>query len=211
MRVARYIDPTNITETFEEAVYDEPPENLSNASNIIKLHVGRLKATDYFFQNPELKKNRKIFDAVRALTDYHRGYLAHQLLIDSLKHDLKEAEKKGLEMRQHQDDQINKVAFTYTTFENPNFRPDIILSGGTTAEEAKMREAISLNSKLVRYIFCTDTVLDRDCQDAMVITAQTDTLRGVPQYTGKASSKKTPKLPPTSKHTPSKMDAERGG
>ncbi len=208
LRVARYIDQSNITEIFEESLTQE--KSISpNSSNIMRLHLGRLNATSYFFRSPEIKKNRKLWDSVKALSDYYRGFLSHSLMIEVLRKELKEAELKGVEMRQSIDGQISKVAFSYTTLENPSFRPEMIISQ-TEVVDSKMRDAIILNCKLVRYIFCTDTVLDHNNEDLKVIIAESLELKVGQKDTGNSTPRPPPSMrQPNMKHTPSKMDAER--
>lgn len=168
--MARYIDQTNIVEYFEEHVKDESLVLGASSSNIVKLHIGRKNATAYFFQDEKIKTNRKLWDTVRSLTDFHRSLLSQNLLIDSLRHQLKEAEKKAVEMKQSQEDQISKVAFTYTTLLNPTFRADQFVNGD--ALDPQLRATLSLNCQLVKYIFCSDTILDSDNKELQAITVQ---------------------------------------
>ena len=209
MRVARYIDQTNIIEFFEEPVRPEPTNLTSTSSSIVRLHIGRMNATSYFFKNNEIKKNRKLWDTVKSLSDYYRSCLSHSLMIEALREQIREAEQKAVEMRQSLEDQTSKVALTYTTLENPAFRPDMIINGADN--NPKMREAIVLNCKLVKYIFCTDTILDCNDPDIKNITDQSLELKvGQAEMGNMHSRPQMTKAAPNPKQTPSsKMDAER--
>lgn len=209
MRVARYIDKTNVTEIFEDAAAEEPTIS-HRSSSISKLHLGRLLATKYFFREPELKKNRKLWDSVKALSDQYRSLLAQNVSIDTLRKELKDAEMKRVDMAKNLEDQISKVGFTYTTLENPTFRPEMIINR-TDATDPKLTDAVILNCKLVRYIFCTDTILDRDDPAMAEITIQSLELgNSTAANEGHSTPKKQSKTKSDmSQHSPSRMDAER--
>jgi len=206
--VARYIDQTNIIEFFEEPVRPESTNLTSSSSNIVKLHIGRMNATSYFFKNPEIKKNRKLWDSVKSLSDYYRSCLSHSLMIEALKQQIREAEQKAIEMKHTLEDQTSKVAFTYTTLDNPAFRPEMIING--VDNDPKMRETIVMNCKLVKYIFCTDTILDCDDPDMKMVTAQSLELKvGQAEMGNMQSRPQMTKGSSIPKHSPSKMDAEK--
>lgn len=181
-----------------------------HSTSISKLHIGRLLATKYFFRDPDLKKNRKLWDSVKALSDQYRSLLAQNLSIETLKKELRDAELKVLDMSKNLDDQVSKVGFTYTTLQNPNFRPEMIINR-TESTDPKLREEVILNCKLVKYIFCTDTILDRDDPAMAEITQQSLTLTDAtaPDIGNTTPKRQNKTKMDTTKHSPSKMDAER--
>lgn len=211
-RIARYIDKTNIIEFFEAAVIQEPPIT-SRSSPINIVHVGRMKATAYVFRLDEVKKNRKLWDAFRALSDYYRAYQSHKLIIEVLKKDLRDAELKAIEMNKSLDDQISKVAFTFTTLENPSIHADMIISNNKNADP-KVSDAVMLNCKIIKYVFCTDTILDHGNDETQDITRQSlelDVRLPSQEIRSPTPSRMETVVSPTasSKVSPSRMDAER--
>jgi hypothetical protein len=145
-RLARFIDKTNLTEFFESPVLNEP--QLTSSSSIIsKVYYGRLKASAYFFRLKEAKSNRKLWDAVKSISDTHRNFISHNLAVESLKRELESAEKKVLEIGNNLDDQISKCAFTYTRIENPAIRPEMIINGSDNVTK-EMREATMMNCRM---------------------------------------------------------------
>ena len=207
--MARYIDKTNITEVFEDAA-DMEPMVTARSSSICKLHLGRLLATKYFFGAAAITKNRKLWDSVKALSDQYRSLLAQTLSIETLRKELQEAESKRVDLENNLDDQISKVAFTYTTLQNPSFRPDMIINRSDSTDP-KLTEAVILNCKLVRYIFCTDTILDRDDPNMAEITKQSLELTDAspPDQDHMTPKKQSRTKTEPKKHSPTKMDAER--
>ena len=182
----------------------------SRSSSICKLHVGRLLATKYLLQGGAITKNRKLWDSVKALTDQYRSLLAQSLSIETLSKELREAELKKADMIKNLDDQVSKVGFTYTTLLHPTFRPDMIINR-TEATDPKLANTVIMNCKLVRYVFCTDTVLDCDDPSIVQITLESLALTdATPPDDGNTTPKKQSKTKTSShQHSPSKMDAER--
>lgn len=211
LRVARFIDKTNVTEIFEEAPDLEPTIG-PRSTSISLLHVGRLLATKYFFTPEATKKNRKLWDSVKALSDHYRSLLAQTLSIETLRKELEEAEAKRVDMLTSLDDQISKVALTYTTLQNPAYRPEMIINR-PDGVDSTMSQAIMMNCKLVRYIFCTDTILDRDDPVMADITKQSlelnddVALEEVVQVSPQRESRT--KVGTSHQHSPTRMDAER--
>jgi len=195
-------------EFFEAPVADEPPL-VPTSTSIQKLHVGRVKATKYFFRLPDLKKNRKIWDSLRSLTEGYRSYLSQKLMIEVLTRELQQAHERVAEIGNSLDDQISKVAFTYTSIEDPSIRPDHIIKG-TEHPDPKVRNKVDTNCSLIKYIFCTDSVLDHDDARAEMVTRQSLELE---------MGHDLPVTPPnllempsgfnSSKQTPTKMDSEK--
>lgn len=145
-RVARYIDQSNLLEFFESPVVQEDYSNAAK-NPISRLYFGRLKASKYFFRIPEAKKDRKLWDNFRGISNQYRVYLAQRLLTDKLRADLDEANTKTTQIGRQLDDLISRAAFTYTGIENPQFRTDLLLQD-INACPVETRNQVILNSKL---------------------------------------------------------------
>ena len=145
-RVARFIDPTNLTEFFESPVFDEP--SLNHSSSIInKIYVGRLKASAYFFRLKEAKSNKKLWEALRQISDTYRMFTSQRISVEVLKKDFDSAEQKAFILGNLLDDLISKCAFTYTSIENPLIKPDMIINGSDKITK-DIRDNIMLNCQL---------------------------------------------------------------
>lgn len=208
LRVARYIDQSNIMEVFDAPVVDEPALT-RHSTSIQKLHVGRVKATKYFFRLPDLKKNRKIWDSLRSLTESYRSYLSQRLMIEVLTRELQQANEREAEMGNNLDDQISKIAFTYTSVEHPSIRPDHIIKGKEHSDPT-VREKVDTNCNLIKYIFCTDSVLDHNDPRAEAVTRQSLELEvGHDLPVIPPNLLETPSGINSGKQSPTKMDSER--
>lgn len=188
-------------------------EPLSSANNnpICRVYFGRLKASKYFFRAPESRKDKRLWDALRAIAGSYKGYLSQKLTVDKLQYELNEANAKTLELRRHLDDLVSKCAFTYSCMENPNIRPDMIIHGADSVTK-DMRDQIHLNCRLIKYIYCADTVLDNADPDIIEITNQSlEVLNDTYQTPSPrvSSPKKDQSRQSTAKQTPSRMEAEK--
>ena len=74
-RIDRFIDPTNLMEFFEVPVHHEPALT-ATSSNISRVHIGRLKASNYFFRINEARKNRKLWESLRLILDNYRMFMS---------------------------------------------------------------------------------------------------------------------------------------
>lgn len=145
-RVARFLDPTNLTEFFEEPVYDEPPIN-ERSSDISITHFGRVYASTYFFREKAVKTNKKLWESLRQISDSYRSYMSQKIGLEVMKKDLNDAEQKFLLTQLTLDDMISKAGFTYSTILDSRLSPQSIISGGSDMS-AEDRKALLLNCKL---------------------------------------------------------------
>ena len=127
--MARYIDPTNLTEFFEEPVYEEP--GITEMSTDISItHFGSVNASSYFFRSKAVKSNKKLWESLRQISDTYRAYMSQKIGLDILKRDLKEADEKYLLTQHYLDDMISKAGFTYSTILDPRHSAQSIITGG---------------------------------------------------------------------------------
>ena len=61
MKVARYIDQTNLLECFEAAVTPEGPA-IESSPVTCKVYHGRKNASEYIFRLPDVKQNRAFWE-----------------------------------------------------------------------------------------------------------------------------------------------------
>lgn len=145
-RVARYIDRTNLLEFFESPVTPEPPLTPSS-SDISRVYFARTKASKYFFRKKETRKNRRLWDQLRTISDAFRMYQSHMLTIEVLKKQLRDAERKAVDMELNLEDLASKASFSYTLILNPGSSPENILKG-TDNENAEIRKEMAMNTRM---------------------------------------------------------------
>ena len=132
-------------EFFESPVREEP--FISAASHIIfKIHWGRLKASKYFFRLPEVRSDRKLWESFRMISATYRSYLCQKLIVEKLKKELEIAVMKTAEIGRTLDDLISKASMSYTSIENPQIRPDLVINSESLSKEN--RDQIAMNCKL---------------------------------------------------------------
>jgi len=145
-RVARYIDKSNLLEFFENPVNQEDISTISS-NPISRVYFGRMKASKYFFRFPEAKKDKKLWENLRAISSNYKAYLGHKLMVDKLKFDLDGAVKKAAEVERVLDDLISRCGFSYSAIEDPRIRPEHLINGGDSLTKA-VRDKILLNCRM---------------------------------------------------------------
>ena len=145
-RIARFIDETNLTEFFEARVTEEPPLS-SKSSQISQTYFGRIKASKYFFQVKAAKSNRKLWEALRSISDTYRHLQSHLLTIEALNQEIETAKRRALEVGRNLEDMVSKAAFSYTTLQDPSLTAEAIIHGDRAGDSA-VQTALHMNCKL---------------------------------------------------------------
>ena len=144
--ISRLIDPTNLLEFFEAPATSEPP--LTNSSSELStVYYGRLYASQWLFRLENVRRNKKLFETFEQLSEKHRNLLSLKTNADILEHDLQIAKRNVEDLDRELHDLIGKVSFTYTSIEDPNITPELVISGGSNLT-GEMRDRLNLNSKL---------------------------------------------------------------
>lgn len=145
-RVARYIDTSSITEFFERPAQAEPP--LSNSSTkLSKIYHGRTAASVWFFRNNAVKQNRKLWEALKLISETYRASINNQMSLQILEHELGLTRDKQVSLQTTLDDMVSKASLTYTAIEDPTIRPEHVLSGGDSLTPAA-RETLIRNARM---------------------------------------------------------------
>ena len=133
-------------EFFEVPVHHEPALT-ATSSNISRVHTGRLKASNYFFRINEARKNRKLWESLRLISDNYRMFMSQSIVVEVLEKDLGDAQEKMMSLSTYLDDLISKCALTYTSIETPNIKAEMLIHGDKQMP-ADVREKLILNCQL---------------------------------------------------------------
>lgn len=139
-KVARYADPTNILEFFEIAARPEGPLT-SDASELVRMHHGRVFASEYLLRKREIRSNRKLWDSLKGVSEVYRSNLAALVNIDVLEHEYNLAKEKQKATQAALHDQLSKTTITYCTLDDPDLRGDMFMQGGESMSESQKSEA----------------------------------------------------------------------
>jgi hypothetical protein len=135
-----------LLEFFEAPIIPEMPIT-KDSSKIVKIHWGRLKASKFFFRIAEVRSDRKLWDSLKAVSSSYRAYQGQKILVDKMQYELEQANIKIVELGRHLDDQISKIAFSYTMIENPRIRPEQIINGSQDVTQ-EIRDQIMQNCRM---------------------------------------------------------------
>ena len=145
-KVARYIDRTNLLEFFESAITPELPLG-NSSSDLTKIYYGRVYAGEWLFRLDKAKRNKKLWEAFRAVSELYRSLASHKINIEVLEHDLQETRDKVFTMETNLNDMVSKAAFTYTSIEDSKITPELIIAGGEGLT-GDMRSQLNTNAQL---------------------------------------------------------------
>ena len=145
-RIVRFLDPTNLLEFFEAPVTLEPELN-QNSTMIQGVHWGRLKASKYFYRLDAARTDKRLWEQVKMLSTNYKSYLSHLMVVEKIQNDLRHITAQTAELERTMEDQVSKIAFTYTTIETPEVRPGMIINDLHTISK-EIREKINFNCQL---------------------------------------------------------------
>jgi len=145
-RIARYIDASSITEFFERPAKPEPA--LTTASSVLsKIYHGRMSASIWLFRNSAVKQNRKLWEALKLISETYRASINNQMSLHILEHEITQIREKQVSLQTSLDDMVSKASLTYTAIEEPGLRPEDVLAGGNSVSPA-LREILIRNARL---------------------------------------------------------------
>ena len=145
-KVARYIDQTGELEFFETQPCQQAPLN-ENSPWIRKIFYGRIYAGQWLFRFESIKKNKKLYESFEELSEKHKNLNSCKINCNVLQHDLRETQKKIVTLEQEMNDLAGKIAFTYTSLENPKITPELVIGGGEGLTP-EMRQCILQNTQM---------------------------------------------------------------
>lgn len=106
-----------------------------------------MKASKYFFQPPATKKNRKLWDSLRSISDSYRAWQSQRLTVEVLEQQVKDAQAKADEQDRVLGDMISTTALSYITLQHPDVSADEIIKGAKE-EHPEVKEALQMACKL---------------------------------------------------------------
>lgn len=145
-KAARFLDPSNLLEFFEAPVSQEPPLT-PQSSMISQIYFGRLYASKWLFRLQQARNNKKLWEALKTISENYRAYTSTKINCDLLEHELRQTREKLLMLEHTLNDLVGKAAFTYSSCENPQIKPELVIAGGDNFTN-EMREQLNSNAKL---------------------------------------------------------------
>jgi hypothetical protein len=164
-KVARYIDRKNVMEFFQASI--DPMGVPLTVSD--RVHHGRNAAYRFLFEGNALLDNQKVYHSVKDISESYRRIISRRIDLEDLEQQL-----NAMRARLHDEEavlksNIFKAATTIVAIaQQDNFNPDDLYMEGddrALANRVQLQEVC----RLLKYIYCTDSVLDRT-QEVMDLT-----------------------------------------
>ena len=125
-KVARYVDYANFMEAFEAKIRDPPTVN-EDSHNIEKLQHCRREVSKYLFSDTRVRNNKKVWEALRSLSESFRMFISYQATMKTLQHQLQHAMDKVQQASVNMTDLLDKAARIYTIVQDPEIRGEHML------------------------------------------------------------------------------------
>jgi len=155
-KVARWVDRKNLMEFFQ--VHIEPLGVPRIDSE--RVHAGRVEAHRFLFQGNGLLDNHRVYQTVKEISESYRRIISRRI-------DLEEIELQRNTMRERLTEEeallktsLLKASTTIVAIAQNGFNPEDLYIEG---EERGLNNRHQLQEvgRLLKYIYCTDSVLDR--------------------------------------------------
>lgn len=167
-RIARQIDKYNLTEFYQEAVDRVPEINRAKLHSHLVYH-GRIHASRYFLSVNGIKGNKRFKEQLKEISDTYRLLCSTGINKEVVQKELELLSNKVSGLAASLDDMISKMAVNYTTIKCPEAKAESLLSQkNDTSKEVK--DTLSESMQLIRYIYCSDNILDRNNPDVQKLT-----------------------------------------
>ena len=159
-KVARYVDRRNVMEFFHASIENNAIPRIMSE----QVHHGRDAAHRFLFAGNGLMDNQKVYNAVKDISDSYRRIISRRI-------DLEEIEQQRNAMTARLQDEeailksnLFKAATTIVAIaQQDNFNPDDLYLEGDDQAQANRLQLQEVN-RLLKYIYCTDSVLDRSAE-----------------------------------------------
>ena len=125
-KVARYVDYANFMEAFEAKIRDPPTVN-EDSHNIEKLQYCRREVSKYLFSDTRVRNNKKVWEALRALSESFRTLTSYQATMRTLQYQLQNVIEKVHQAGINMAESLDKAARVYTIIHDPDLRAEHLL------------------------------------------------------------------------------------
>ena len=153
--IVRFVDRKNVLEFFEEAA--NPMANPQCLSE--QVHQARVNAHQFVFDGNNILDNLHVYKAVKLISEAYRRTISRRIDIEELRNTIQQYELKLQEEDGLMKASVMKAGTTIVAVARGDFDPETMLAGGEGAEG--QRQELGQITRLLRFIYCTDSVLDR--------------------------------------------------
>jgi phenylpyruvate tautomerase PptA (4-oxalocrotonate tautomerase family) len=163
-KVARFVDRKNVMEFFQSSI--EPNGIPRNTSE--RIHSARTNAHQFVFGDGQLLDNQKVYLAVKEISECYRRIISKRIEIQETEHTLAQQRLKLAEEDTALKSSLLKSSTTIVAIAANDFNPDELYIEGNQTGQANRLQLLQIN-KILRFVYCTDSVLDRD-QEVLRLT-----------------------------------------
>ena len=137
-KVVRFVDRFNFIEAYKTYI-DVPLTYEQENHNIVLLHHSRLLAFKEMFSDNQMKKNKKVREAMVAARDAYRTARCHETTMIALQRELEKANEKNITLKQNMNESMSKATLSLMCVKYPNMPIETLLKA-TKENPTMMRE-----------------------------------------------------------------------
>ena len=153
--IVRFIDRKNVLEFFEEAVNPmAQPQCLSE-----QVHQARVNAHQFVFDGNNILENVHVYKAVKSISETYRRTISRRIDIEELRNNIAQSQVRLQEEEGMLKSSIMEAGTTIVSVARGDFDPESMLSEGDIGDT--QRQELTQITRLLKFIYCTDSVLDR--------------------------------------------------
>lgn len=195
-RITREIDRMNLTEFYKMPV-ERIPALTNTKLNSHFVFQGRTHASQYFLSVPGIKGNKRFKDQLKEISDTYRSLCSTKINKEVAEEEVRQLTIKTNTLSTNLNDMISRMSVAYTTMKHSSVHPEALLSPNSNVSK-EVRDTLSDSTQFLKYIYCTDNILDRNNQETQALT--TKSLENVQKSNSSPNSatqsgKTTPKKP----------------
>lgn len=105
------------------------------------------------------------------IQESYRNLLSGRMAIATLEYELRAANSKIAMLELNLQDMIGKTALTFSAIEDSKIRPESVIAGGDDFTN-EMRQTLTSNAKLIKYVLATDNMADADNPETKQLTIE---------------------------------------
>jgi hypothetical protein len=163
-KVARFVDRRNVMEFFESHIEGNAlPRNMSE-----RVHSSRMNTHQFLFGDNNLLQNKEVYETVKDISESHRRIISKRIDIEEAEHVLAQLRIKLTQEEASLKSSILRSSTTIMAIAQQNFNPDELYMEGNEGAQANRLQVVQIN-RLLKFIYCTDSVLDRGHEVAQLV------------------------------------------
>jgi hypothetical protein len=160
-KIARFVDRKNVMEFFQASL--QPIGQAQFMSE--RVHGSRTNAHQFVFADNNILENPRVHQSVVEISECYRRIISKRIDIEEMARELQVLRNKLRDEEATQKSALIKSATIIISVAEDNFNPDQLYIEGNENAVNQRLQMVRIQ-RMLKFIYCTDSVLDRDAETA---------------------------------------------